>query len=68
MIERRRRSVAKSLSWRVIASLTTVALVLFFTGEVHLAVAVGGVEVIAKLIIFYAHERIWGLVRWGFVQ
>ncbi|HSM59300.1 MAG TPA: DUF2061 domain-containing protein [Longimicrobiales bacterium] len=65
MSETRARSAVKSLSWRVVATATTVALVLAFTGELRIAVAVGGIEVVAKLVIFYAHERVWDRVRWG---
>ncbi len=65
MSESRRRSVAKSLSWRVVATATTVLIVLAFTGEIELALTVGGVEVIAKLLIFYVHERTWQRVTWG---
>lgn len=64
-MDTRARSVAKSLTWRVLATLTTIALVYTFTGQVHIAFAVGGVEVVAKLLIFYFHERIWDAVRWG---
>lgn len=65
MPDTRARSVAKSLSWRATATATTMVIVLGFTGEVHLAMAVGGVEVFAKLAIFYAHERAWQRFRWG---
>ncbi len=65
MSESRRRSVAKSLSWRTVATLTTILIVLLFTGEIELAVAIGGVEVMAKLVIFYLHERLWQKAGWG---
>lgn len=65
MFETRSRSIAKSLTWRALATLTTVVLVLLFTGEVHLAVAVGGVEVVAKMVFYYLHERAWSAVAWG---
>ena len=65
MSESRRRSVAKSLSWRTVATLTTILIVLLFTGEIELAVAIGGVEVVAKLVIFYVHERLGHRARWG---
>lgn len=68
MRESRARSLAKSLSWRVIATLTTIALVWGFTGQVRTAVAVGGVEVFTKLVIFYFHERTWEAVAWGIVD
>jgi uncharacterized membrane protein len=63
--ETRSRSVVKSLSWRFVATLTTVVLVYAFTGAVHVALAVGGIEVVAKLLIFYVHERVWAQVGWG---
>ena len=65
MMESRARSVVKSLSWRVVATSTTIVLVYFFTGQVDVAVAVAGVEVVAKLTIFYFHERVWQAVAWG---
>ena len=65
MSEARRRSVAKSLSWRATATLTTMLIVFAFTGALDLALAVGGFEVVAKLVIFYGHERLWQRVRWG---
>ncbi|GMV07599.1 MAG: hypothetical protein AMXMBFR53_38740 [Gemmatimonadota bacterium] len=65
MRETRARSLAKSISWRVGGSLTTVALVWLFTREVDIALAVGGAEVLAKMAIFYLHERAWAAVAWG---
>lgn len=55
----------KALIWRLLASLTTVVIVLLLSGELELALTVGGVEAIAKLIVFYGHERAWSFVRWG---
>lgn len=66
MRETRARSVSKSLSWRALATLTTIVLVWTFTGQMQVAVAVGSAEVVAKLVIFYAHERAWASLRWGF--
>ena len=64
-METKTRSVLKSLSWRITATLTTMVLVLFFSGEVELAIMVGSVEVFAKLAIYYAHERAWNKVKYG---
>ena len=61
----RARSAAKAVSWRVLATLTTISLVLIFTGELDLALAVGGLETIAKLLLYYGHERIWAHMSWG---
>jgi adenylylsulfate kinase len=44
---------------------TTTVLVLLFTGQFTLAVTIGGIEVVAKLVLYFLHERTWGRIRWG---
>ncbi|HDD60180.1 MAG: DUF2061 domain-containing protein [Thermoplasmata archaeon] len=63
--ETRLRSLVKTLSWRALATLTTMGLVYLFTGEVIIAVEVGALEVVAKLLLFFLHERVWNLISWG---
>ena len=57
------RSLLKALSWRVVATTTTAIIAWFITGDVATAVAIGGIEFIAKFFIYYGHERAWNLVR-----
>lgn len=59
------RSWTKSISFRILATITTIALVVIFTGEILLALEIGLVEVISKLILYYVHERFWDRVSWG---
>ena len=59
------RSILKALSWRVLATLTTMLIVFGFTGKLALSAGVGAVEVVIKLILYYLHERTWGLVGVG---
>lgn len=59
------RSVAKGLTWRVIASGTTMGLVFLFTGDIVLMAEVGLLEATAKIAFYYLHERAWGMVSWG---
>ncbi len=59
------RSITKGLSWRVLATLTTMILVFAFTGKLALAIGVGVLEIITKLLIYYAHERAWDKIKWG---
>ena len=65
MREKRIRSITKGLSWRTFATLTTMALVFIFTGKLILALGIGLFEVIAKLLLYYAHERTWNRIKWG---
>lgn len=69
-----RRSVAKTFSWRALASLDTLALsfivlyVLAPAGLQETATAAGviaALEVPNKLLLYYFHERIWARISWG---
>lgn len=59
------RSVLKSLSWRIVATLTTVLLVFIFGKDFTLATLVGITEFILKSVIYYVHERVWNLSNYG---
>jgi uncharacterized membrane protein len=55
----RKRHLAKAVTWRIIASLTT-ALIAFAFGLPPKAI--GGVfvaDLVIKFIMYYAHERVW---------
>jgi adenylylsulfate kinase len=65
MKEKRRRSLMKAISWRILASLITVSLVFIFTGKIVLSLAVGITEVVVKMVFYFIHERIWSNIRWG---
>lgn len=41
------------------------ALVFLFTGRLKIAAAIGGTEVVLKLLLYFAHERVWNRIKWG---
>jgi uncharacterized membrane protein len=63
--ESRLRSLAKGLTWRILATMTTATIAFFITGEVHSALTIGGIEFFIKFFIYYAHERAWAAVPLG---
>jgi len=63
--ERKTRSIVKTLSWRILATLTTICLVYVFTGKFMIAASIGGIEVVLKLILYFFHERVWDKVKYG---
>ena len=65
IIETKYRSLAKAITWRIIATLTTVTLVFIIFGKLELAAAVGGLEVILKLLFNFLHERAWLYIKFG---
>ena len=65
MKETKTRSFAKAVSWRVIATTITVCIAYLFTGEVTVALEIGGLDMVLKLIVYFFHERLWGRIRMG---
>jgi uncharacterized membrane protein len=63
--ELHRRSIVKAITWRMLATATTMTLIYLFTGDVLLTLGIGSVEIVAKIIIYYIHERAWGRIKWG---
>lgn len=59
------RSVMKAVSYRVLATLVTGTLAFLFTGNLLIAVGIGSTEMLSKMFLYWAHERLWNRVRWG---
>ena len=55
----KKRHLLKTVSWRIIASIITFLIALLITGEIKLALGIGALEVILKMIAYYYHERFW---------
>jgi len=63
--ETNKRSIVKGISWRVVATTTTIIIVYVFFGRLDLAIAAGLIESVLKIGLYWAHERIWFKIRWG---
>ena len=59
------RSVAKSISWRIIGTLDTMIISWIITGKLDTALLIGGVEVVTKMVLYFFHERVWNSIKWG---
>ena len=54
-----KRHILKTISWSAIGTLDTVVLSGIITGSWGLGLAIGGVEVVTKTILYFLHERVW---------
>ena len=61
-----RRSLIKTLTWRILATTDTFLISWIITGYLTLASAIAGIEVITKMFLYYAHERGWSKIKWGY--
>jgi len=63
--EKVKRSIAKTISWRVVGTLDTVLISWLITGTLSLAFSIGLVELVTKMILYFFHERAWNNIKWG---
>ena len=54
-----KRHIAKTISWRIIGTIDTVIISGLITGSWGAGLAIGGVEVISKMVLYFLHERMW---------
>jgi uncharacterized membrane protein len=62
------RSVLKALSWRIVATTTTILIAFAFTRQVDTALKIGLFEFLLKILVYYLHERLWLMVPRGTVR
>ena len=55
----KKRSLIKAVSWRATATTTTFLIAWMVTGDIGAGAAIGGVEAVAKMFLYYGHERAW---------
>ena len=59
------RTILKTISWRIVGTLDTMALGWIITGDPLLGVKIGGLELITKFVLYYIHETIWLKSKYG---
>ena len=55
----RKRHLAKTLTWRVLATTDTFLIAWLITGQIDWAAGIASIEVVTKMFLYYWHERAW---------
>jgi len=55
----RSRHLLKTVTWRIVGTLDTVALGWLVSGDIAVGMTIGSLEVFTKMILYYFHERAW---------
>ncbi|MEB8330111.1 DUF2061 domain-containing protein [Flavobacteriaceae bacterium KMM 6897] len=63
--EQPKRSIVKSISWRLIGTIDTILISWMVTGTAKVAFSIGLVELFTKMILYFFHERAWNAITWG---
>lgn len=64
-MESRKRSLVKSISWRIIATTITMLVSFIWLGEWTSAIALALTANAIKSLLYYAHERGWNRISFG---
>ncbi len=57
------RSLIKTVSWRIVGTIDTMIISYLITGNTAMAMSIGSVEVVSKMVLYYLHERAWSTVK-----
>ena len=60
-----KRSIVKTISYRVIVVMLDFVAIYLFTGKISVALGFTIVSNIYTTIVYFLHERIWGKIKWG---
>ncbi|MCK5402376.1 MAG: DUF2061 domain-containing protein [Flavobacteriaceae bacterium] len=63
--EKLKRSLVKTISWRIVGTLDTVLISWLITGTLALAFSIGAIELLSKMVLYFYHERVWNNIKWG---
>jgi len=54
-----KRHIAKTITWRIVGTLDTMVISWIITGSWKAGLAIGGTEVLTKMVLYFLHERAW---------
>ena len=60
-----KRHIAKAITWRIVGTVDTMALAWLLSGNPMLGFKIGVSELLTKITLYYLHERVWYLTKFG---
>jgi uncharacterized membrane protein len=65
MIDTPKRSLVKTVSWRITGSGATFLISYLVSGNFALAGSIATIQLVSNTILYFIHERVWNRIRWG---
>jgi len=60
-----KRHLLKTVTWRILGTIDTIALAWIITGNALIGLKIGAAEVITKMVLYYLHESLWYRTNFG---
>lgn len=64
-LERWTRSISKTLSWRILITVSNFVIPLIVTGNLIMSLGFLSLATLVNMVLYWAHERGWNYVTWG---
>jgi len=67
-MEHPKRTLVKTVTWRIIALVTTIGVVYAYSGDFTKSLTVGVIANALKMFLYYVHERVWNRIHFGRIK
>lgn len=64
-MESTKRSIAKTISWRITGSLATFLISYMILGNISVSGTIAIIQLTFNTLLYFVHERIWNKIHWG---
>lgn len=65
MIETNKRSLLKTISWRLTGSGATFLVAFLISNDMSVSGTIAAIQLVTNTLLYYVHERIWNKITWG---
>jgi uncharacterized membrane protein len=65
MTDTPKRSLVKTVSWRITGSAATFGIGYLISGNFVVASSIATIQLVTNTILYFIHERIWNRIKWG---
>lgn len=65
MNESNARSIVKTITWRLTGSGATFLISYLMIGNFSIAGTIAIIQMTSNTVLYYMHERIWNVFKWG---
>lgn len=60
-----KRSIAKTISWRITGSSATFAISYAILGDFSVSGTIAMIQLTFNTLLYFVHERVWNRIPWG---
>ncbi len=65
MSDTNKRSLVKTVSWRLTGSGATFIISYLILGNIQTSGSIALIQLVANTLLYFLHERVWNKIKWG---